>query len=70
MSVSKVRGYRPNIDCIYLSSNCLCGHLDMGRGFLFLGKECVLKGDFADSCRKQVEKRPLGDPPQGSGVGQ
>lgn len=55
----------PNIDCMFYSGFGKCSHLDMGKGFLWLGKSCILIGGaFAVKCGKMVpHPRPKGPPP-------
>ena len=48
-------------NCVFYTNRGLCTHLDRGRGFLGLGKVCVLEKDFVGSCTKQV-KYPMVTP--------
>lgn len=52
------------INCVFYTSYGNCTHLDRGRGFLWMGKPCVLHDDFSSACRKRVEhKKPVAPPP-------
>ena len=46
----------PINDCIYLTKNNKCNHLDRGRGFLGLGKYCVLTDDFVSGCKYMIKQ--------------
>ena len=55
------------VNCVFFADYQKCSHLDRGRGFLWLGKNCVLVEDFPSECRKQVpHPRPKGPPPPAS----
>lgn len=54
----------PNIDCLFYTKYGKCNHLDRGRGFLWLGKSCIIHEDFVNGCTKQI-KHPRPGPPPG-----
>jgi len=45
----------PNIDCVFYTNFGKCAHPDRGRGFLWLGKHCILFDEFPSTCRKRVK---------------
>jgi hypothetical protein len=58
----------PKRDCLFFTKYGKCTHLDRGRGFLWLGKPCILDYNFVGSCTKQHRhprptKNPLGSNP-------
>ena len=55
----------PTINCVFFTEYAKCTHLDRGRGFLWLGKVCILLSDkFVAKCSKRVlHARPTGPPP-------
>ncbi len=51
------------INCVYHTEFGKCNHLDRGRGFLLLGKECVMHMEFVGSCVKMIQhERPVPSP--------
>lgn len=44
----------PRIDCIFHTETGQCAHLERGRGFLWLGKQCVLHDGFSSECCKRI----------------
>lgn len=54
----------PLINCIFYSKFGKCSHLDRGRGFLWLGRSCVLHDTFQVKCCQMIpHARPTGPPP-------
>jgi len=54
----------PRINCIYFTEFGKCNHLERGRGFLWLGKSCILSEKFPSECSKRIKhKNPIGPPP-------
>lgn len=51
------------IDCVFHTDFGKCSHLERGRGFLWLGKDCVLHDKFPSECSRRVQhKRPVNPP--------
>lgn len=54
------------INCVFYSDFRKCTHLDMGFGFLGLGRDCVYEHKFVSGCHRQVKRRvarPSSPPP-------
>ena len=56
--------HQPLPKCIFITNSGKCNHLEMGRGFLFIGKECVLADDFVSKCAKQINSLYRPEPPK------
>ena len=52
-----------NINCIFYTDFGKCNHLDRGRGFLGIGKRCVLIDDFPSECGKRIRQQKPKEPP-------
>lgn len=52
----------PRINCKYYTYFGQCNHLEMGRGFLGLGKPCVMNHPFVRECCKRIRYKRTSPP--------
>lgn len=57
----------PRINCLFHTDNDKCAHLERGRGFLWLGKFCILHDKFPSECYMRTshpKPKPPPSPPK------